>query len=212
MTEEQLGGGLPSKQESPNGGRSGNGRTAKSLRLAAVEGHLWPGTQRRGMWMIVDCARDRRIFGMVLDCFYSSHSCLFSGSLDPAIQVVAPYLLELEHDDARTRRFISEAWGNSWGVFLRCDTTSDKLRKHLRRFLTVKDPKGQRMLFRYYDPRVLRVYLPTCNQIELTTVFGPVEEFLMEGEDPETVCRFRFGGRGLIADRVALNGIATAQR
>ena len=34
MTEQQLGGGLPSTQESPNDSRSGNGRTAKRLRLA----------------------------------------------------------------------------------------------------------------------------------------------------------------------------------
>ena len=143
------GGGLPSTQESPNDSRSGNGRTAKSLRLAAVEGHLWPGTQRRGMWMIVDCARDKRIFGMVLDCFYSSHNCLFSGTLDPAIQVVAPYLLELEHDDARTRRFVSEAWGNSWGVFLRCDESMERIRRHLRQFLRVQDSRGRFLMFRY---------------------------------------------------------------
>jgi hypothetical protein len=30
------------------------------------------------------------------------------------------------------------------------------------------------LLFRYYDPRVLRVYLPSCRPSELETVFGPV--------------------------------------
>jgi hypothetical protein len=52
------------------------------------------------------------------------------------------------------------------------------------------------MVFRYYDPRVLRVYLPTCNAEELATVFGPIETFWTEGSDPATLLEFhRDGGK-----------------
>jgi hypothetical protein len=34
-----------------------------------------------------------------------------------------------------------------------------------RRFLRVKDEDG--LVFRFYDPRVMRVYLPTCAAGEL---------------------------------------------
>ena len=34
----------------------------------------------------------------------------------------------------------------------------DELRRHLRRFLLVKDESGRQLYFRYYDPRVLRLY------------------------------------------------------
>ena len=54
------------------------------------------------------------------------------------------------------------------------DATLEELRRHFRKFLKVEDPKGKSLIFRYYDPRVLRVYLPTCNAMELQTVFGPV--------------------------------------
>jgi len=47
--------------------------------------------------------------------------------------------------------------------------------------LVVKDERGNRLVFRYYDPRVLRVYLPTCSPSELRTVFGPIECFWAEG-------------------------------
>lgn len=36
------------------------------------------------------------------------------------------------------------------------------------------------MLFRFYDPRVLRLYLPTCTSTELEQVFGPVGTFFTE--------------------------------
>jgi hypothetical protein len=65
------------------------------------------------------------------------------------------------------------------------------MRKHFRRFLTVHDSDGKPLLFRYYDPRVLRVYLPTCTAEELQTIFGPVLCFLQEGENPAELLRFQ---------------------
>ena len=54
------------------------------------------------------------------------------------------------------------------------------------------------MLFRYYDPRVLRVYLPTCNFDELQTVFGPVMHFIQEGEVPTELLRFQLTNGSLV--------------
>ena len=53
------------------------------------------------------------------------------------------------------------------------------------------DPTGKPLLFRYYDPRVLRVYLPTCNAEELKTLFGPVQAYIMEDESGAAMLRFR---------------------
>jgi hypothetical protein len=55
----------------------------------------------------------------------------------------------------------------------------------------VYDEEGSSLYFRYYDPRVLRAYLPTCNAEELGNVFGPIEFFMSEQEDPGSVSRFR---------------------
>jgi hypothetical protein len=149
-------------------------------RWQAIENYLWPKGPSRDVWMIVDCARDpKRIFRFLL-ASHLEQSCLYSGPLAPAMEMAAPYLLQLEHDSEETRRLIELSWGNSWGVFLRSPTNLVNLRKHLRSFLIVKDPEGRRMTFRYYDPRILRVYLPTCTGGELRTVFGPIEFFWTE--------------------------------
>lgn len=158
--------------------------------FSRIEGHLWPKGFSLDAWMIVDAARDRRIYGLLLECFYSQHTCLFSGNIAPELQVVAPYLVQLNYDDPKTRRFIRRAWGNSWGVFLKCDARMETLGRHLRTFLVVRSEAGDRLMFRYYDPRVLRVYLPTCTAEELRVVFGPIDRFFAEGRSPDTLLEF----------------------
>src|SRR5579862_2808989 len=127
-------------------------------RLDAIEKYLWPNGPTRDVWMIVDCARDqKRIFRFLLAC-HLEQSCLYSGPIAPALEMAAPYLLQLEHENQDTRTLIELSWGNSWGVFLRSPTSMLNLRKHLRQFLIVKDSIGRRIAFRYYDPHILRVY------------------------------------------------------
>jgi hypothetical protein len=165
--------------------------------LARIEEVLWPGENRRGVWMVADAARDRRIFPLLLAC-HLEYSCLYSGPLPPALEAVAPYLIQLDYEYRDTRTLIRQAWGNSWGIFLKSDVRMEHLRKHLRRFLTVRDPKGGKLVFRYYDPRVLRVFLPACTRTELRALFGPVERFWLESAKPRTLAEFRVAGSGLV--------------
>ena len=162
-----------------------------------IEHHLWPEGQRRDVWMILDGARDPRIFPMLLEC-HLEYACLYAGPLHPALEVAAPYLVQLDYDYKDTHRFIRTAWGNSWGVFLKSDASLRRIRAHLRSLLIVRDQQGSRLVFRYYDPRVLRIYLPTCTATELDTVFGPIESFTLEDESPGTLLAFRQDGQRLV--------------
>jgi hypothetical protein len=128
------------------------------------------------------------------------YECLYRGEPTPDIAEVAPYLVRLKADTPFTEWVLREGWGKHWGVF--AVTTADLLaaRLHFRRFLRVYDPDGKPLYFRYYDPRVLRVYLPTCNASELSAFFGPVAAFVLEDEQPGTALRFRNEG-GKLARR-----------
>ncbi len=140
--------------------------------------------------MILDAARDRAIFRMLLEGHLES-CCLHKGNPPTASEIAAPYLVQLEYQDKYTRRLLQHAWGNHWGIFLKCDLGRDHLRHHLCQFLTVRDPRGCRLVFRYYDPRVLRIYLPTCYEEELHTVFGPIQSVWTEGQLPKDMLEFR---------------------
>lgn len=176
---------------------------------ARIERELWPRGITRDVWAILDGARDRRVYGFLLDS-YLNYSCLYAGTLAPELEVAAPYLVQLEHEDKYTRQLLELAWGNSWGVLLKCDIRMERLRRHLRTFLRVHDQRGRRLVFRYYDPRVLRVYLPTCVAGELTAVFGPIDRFWTEAPSGGSLLEFRFDRSRLIQNEIALTAAATA--
>lgn len=164
--------------------------------VQTLESLLWPKGDKRDIWMVLDGARNRSIYTFLVNSYLTSE-CLYAGDLDPMLEAAAPHLVQLEREDKYTRQLLERAWGKSWGIILKCDTSIHRLRRHLRRFLTVSDPRGRKLMFRYYDPRVLRIYLPTCMPDELRTVFGPVECFWTESGEGDSLVQFQFDGRQL---------------
>lgn len=158
---------------------------------------LWPpdAPSSSSVWAVLDCARDDRIYP-ALRTSRLDYLCLYSGRLPRTLESAAPHLVELSPSYSFTSQLIEMGWGKSWGIFLRIADPSN-LRHHLRTFLRVKDESGRILLFRYYDPRVLRSYLPTCRREELATVFGPVERYVVEGEDGDSATTFEFDGMQL---------------
>ncbi len=108
--------------------------------------------------------------------------CLYRGELAPDIAEVAPYLVLLKLGHPFTDWLLTEGWGKHWGIFALAKTSLKALRTHFRRFLMVRDPEGKQVYFRFYDPRVLQAFLPTCNAEELGFLFGPVSCFWCEAE------------------------------
>jgi hypothetical protein len=148
------------------------------------------------VWAILDGARDRKIYSALV-ASAQEQCCLYRGELPWQLALAAPYLVQLDREDKLTDQILDQ-WGRSWGIFLHTTTYMEKLQKHFRRFLTVKDERGKNLLFRYYDPRVLRAYLPTCWPDELRTVFGPVDRFICESDDGREMLEFTFNGRQLV--------------
>jgi hypothetical protein len=70
------------------------------------------------------------------------------------------------------------------------------MRRHFRSLLTVHDETGKPMIFRFYDPRVMQNYLPTCNSGELETFFGKVDVYFAEDGD-RSLSSFRIEGNDL---------------
>ena len=117
--------------------------------------------------------------------------CLYRGELEPDMAEVAPYLVKLDPESVFTDWVLTKGWGKHWGLFALTEADLKTTRRHFRTFLMVKDSEGSQMYFRYYDPRVLRVYLPTCNAEELELVFGPLTRYVCEAEDPMVVTSLR---------------------
>lgn len=143
----------------------------------------------------------------LLENFYRyelDYVCLYRGDLEPDMAEVAPYLVRLEPDSEFTDWVIGQGWGKHWGIFALSDADIQAMRRHFRRFLIVHDSHGKPLLFRYYDPRVLRVYLPTCNTEEMVTIFGPVVSYILEDKNPTTVLHFRTASGALRQEKLQL--------
>ena len=130
--------------------------------------------------------------------------CLYRGELARDLAEAAPYLVRLEPESDFTTWVLTRGWGEHWGVFAMTEADMRALRQHFRRFLMVHDHTGKPLYFRYYDPRVLRVYLPTCNAQELQIIFGPVSRYVSEAEEPAALLEFGFRGSKLTARRSQL--------
>lgn len=160
---------------------------------------LFPADGRASMktWVVLDCAQDEEIYGAILQSS-AERACLFAGHLAPELEVAAPHVVCLEPEDGLTQFLLTEGWGRAWGIYLRSDAAPVALRRHLRTFLRVTGPGGAPMLFRYYDPRVFGVYLPTCHPNELQVIFGGVvQTYFCEAREGASIQGFRLEPQGL---------------
>ena len=118
------------------------------------------------------------------------HTSLYKGDSAKDLADFAPYIFSLTDNDKFTRWLLDTGWGNSWGVFLQTAVSGRDLIRHFRQFLMITLDTGEEAYFRFYDPRVLRIFLPTCNPKQLREFFGPIQQFLVEDEDPEYALYF----------------------
>jgi hypothetical protein len=124
-----------------------------------------------------------------LQSYQAESACLYRGELDPELAAVAPYLVLLP-PDAEITDWVLNGVGHHWGIFALSKTDMRTMRRHFRTFLMVNTPDGNPVYFRYYDPRVLRTFLPTCNAEEIKQVFGAVEVYYTENEVADELLRF----------------------
>lgn len=148
-----------------------------------------------GAWYaVLDAARSERVLPVLRASSVEARS-LYEGWKAQELAEVAPYLVALPQRTLLWDTLLGDAWGEAWGVFLLANESLsfDDLRRHLRRFLRVRSESGRRMLFRWYDPRVLRAYLPTCEPWEREAFHGPVTAFVTESGDGREALRFEPG-------------------
>lgn len=118
------------------------------------------------------------------------HLSLYKGRSEEALVDFAPYLFTFTDQGDFGRWFFDNGWGQSWGLFLDSAAPGPDVYRHLRQFLLIKTEGGKDVYFRFYDPRVLRLFLHTCSAAQLHHFFGPIRSFTLEDESPDEGLRF----------------------
>jgi len=154
-------------------------------------------------YMLLDAARDPRIYARLTELGDGVHArSLYQGDVGESLAHVSPYLLALREGEPNSCWFAEAGFRQSWGLFIGTPIGFDELRRHLRKFNIVYREDGVPLVFRFYDPRVLRQFLPTCTAGELRRFFGPIESFLTETAAADALVRFTLRGDELMQTRL----------
>lgn len=121
------------------------------------------------------------------------NTCLFRGELPFDLAEAAPYLVKLEKDKKFTKWLVNESVEEPCCIYAQTTIADDfiQLRKHFRSFLRVKSEEGKNLLFRYYDPRVMTTYLPTCTPEDNEIIFDGIETYLIFNDEDKRFKTFK---------------------
>lgn len=152
---------------------------------------------------VVDAARcldlafeAKLLFGMNI------HS-LFAPDVQTVLWNVSPYAFAVDSDSPYLRSWALRL-GESAGILIASTAEDAALYDHLRKLFVVQDEQKQEFFFRFYDPRVLNTFLPTCSPAQLAEFFGPIDELIVEDARERALLRLRCAGGRLVVERSAL--------
>ncbi len=161
------------------------------------------GEKNQTTYAVLDGAGIPNLLGQLAETA-PPHFCLYRGALPSDVAACAPYLVELVPGSPFGDWVFDAVWGNNCGIFAVATAGLIEMRKHFRKFLMVKDPDGRSIYFRYYDPRVLRVYLPTCNAEEADYIYGPIRNYGMEDDSGDSLLKMRSDASGIQVQTIPL--------
>jgi hypothetical protein len=144
--------------------------------------------QQAPLYAVLDSARSVRILELLHESVEDCRS-LYEGPQGDALEEVAPYLVSLSNKKSwLLEALVQEGWEAGWGVYFTHPHPFLEVRRHLRKFLMVELEGAEgRFYFRFYDPRVLREFLPGCDEATREEVFGATGGFILAGPGGEVL-------------------------
>jgi len=175
-------------------------QSSQTLSRAAGE-RLWkvlfappPEDEEKVVFALLDGATVRQLPDFLED-EESEHAPLVPLKTNEPEEVTrAAYLTRVERGSRVAEWLATEGWGRHWGIFICAPPTMDldDVLRHLRELSQVRLPDGRIVYFRFYDPRVWRVFASTCDSEQAQQLFHLPLRYACESAD----------GRELLIDRL----------
>lgn len=122
--------------------------------------------EAQNLYAVLDLARDPYLFAAMLEGFDAERRCLFRGRAKEELGDRTAWIARIDPEQGLLDWLLEEGWGRRAFSLMTSPLTIHRFVSHVRKFTKVRDDAGEEHFFRFYDPQVLRQYLP---------VFGPGE-------------------------------------
>jgi len=141
-------------------------------------------------YAIIDCASDEQHYKQLLSQELK-HAILYKDEDASNLELVAPYLIELDEEHDYSQWLMQEQWNTHSVIYLKSHYGLEPLAEHLRRYTKVvvepreNDNRNDETLafFAFYDPRVLKNYLTVLTKEQMNEICQPVISFSYEDKD-----------------------------
>ena len=118
--------------------------------------------------------------------------CLYRGEIPIDRVDIVPYIVKLNKNSQFCNWLIEASTKTPCCIYLNSSENITDVRKHLRKFIKAEIPSGKTIYFRFYDPRILKVYLPECELDDERVVYGEIiEEYYIYNINTERMDSFR---------------------
>jgi hypothetical protein len=163
----------------------------------------WLLAPRLPLYCLVDPGAHATIPSL-LDHASEPKESLYGGAADSMLAKFAPYIVQLGADSELLDELVDKGWGEGWACFFTSEAPLEELGGHFRKFFMVQLEGGKEVYFRFYDPRVLRGFLPAGSPEELAAFFGPVAEWMLEAKNSAMMLKFSNDSNGLHTKTIPL--------
>lgn len=173
-----------------------------------LELHRKPGDT---LYAVVDAARDYRLAVASRDILGEPLRPLFQNA-PHFMDRVGPYLARIHccNRYPEYMRLWADRLGDHAGIFMFANAWPKAVRGHLRTIFKVYDENKEMFYFRFYDPRVLHAYLPTCTVKECREFFGPTRCIFAEGATPDRMNYYQPGQSAIHREEDDLRAVVHA--
>lgn len=148
------------------------------------------------LYTVLDSTAEGVVLRDIFGGAFGDMVSLYTGVFSKYKINTSPYLICLHRKPQIEKQLLVRGWGKFWGMYFTSDAGLRVLLRHLRKCFYLQGIDGHNLFFRFYDPRVLKVYLNIISPEESRRFFGPVKRFILESDNglpiefvrPDAIC------------------------
>jgi hypothetical protein len=126
------------------------------------------------LFCLMDAVSNPHIVPHLVTALPVPSDCLFSGSAKQDLGDQTAWLADVTDDATALETLVDEGYAKGMLSFLLSPLELKPLIRHLKRFTKVRDPEGTEHFFRFYDPKVMRQYLPVFTASQRDMFFSQI--------------------------------------